>query len=310
MSLKKLILVFTLTLSSLSFAQTLSSSTELLEAVKKNPGDNNLYFQYGISLSREHKDNEAIVVFDKLLTIYPQSSSIYNNLAVIYARQKNFDKTEELLKSAIKYSPNTDTAYENIADLYSKLSALNYQKAYEISNSSILVSKIDGLNKVLELNKETLVENKNVKTTIPVEKLPVSNSIAIVKAEPKALENKIESKTVVADQSSLELQEITKFLNDWKKTWENKDYKNYISFYNYTFSGNTSFKSWIKQRISIMSAQKNIQITLSDIKVEHSNNDVIITFNQKYSSDSFSSVENMQYLIKKIDNQWKFIKKF
>lgn len=300
MSLKKLILVLTLTLSSLSFAQNLSSSTELLEAVKKNPSDNNLYFQYGISLSHEHKDNEAIVVFDKLLTIYPQSSSIYNNLAVIYARQKNFDKTEELLKNAIKYSPNTDTAYENIADLYSKLSALNYQKAYQISNRSILVSKIDGLNKVLELNKETFVENKNVKTIIPVEKLPVSNSIAIFKAEPK---------TVVADQSSLELQEITKFLNDWKKTWENKDYKNYISFYNYTFPENHNFKSWIKQRISIMSAQKNIQITLSDIKIDHSNNDVILTFTQKYTSDSLSSVENMKYLIKKFDNKWKFMKK-
>lgn len=317
MSIKRIFIFFSLLICFSAFSQTLPSSNELLESYKKNPNDNNTYFQYGIALSRENKDTEAIIVFEKLLTTYPQSSALYNNLAVIYARQKNFDKTEELLKNAIKYSPNYDTAYENIADLYAKLSALNYQRAYQISKNNTLLPKIDGLNKVLDVTQtvssnnvgnsnsivSTVIAKSEIKTSLPVT-LPTYNN----EVKPASLLTQANKDSV--NENNINSQEINQFLNAWKKSWEDKDLKTYLSFYDMSFiSGKTNYSQWSQQRTKNIGNQQDIQISLSEIKVNFINNETHVKFIQSYKSKTVSEVDQIDYVVRKINNQWKFIKK-
>lgn len=294
-----------------SFAQAFRSSSELEEAYKNNPGDNNLYFQYGIALSHENNDSEAIAVFDKLLITYPQSSSIYNNLAVIYARQKNFDKTEELLKNAIKFSPNYDTAYENMADLYAKLSALNYQKAYAINKNSSLVSKIDNLNKVLNVPAGAFPVSNKVETSSTSENKSIETKVPV--ALPVALPSYSNPEYVLSQNdsvSSSDKLEIHQFLEKWQTSWENKDIQSYLSFYDSRFSANNmNYSQWVQQRTKNINSQQNIHITLSDINIYLVSDKVHVTFSQTYNSKNVNSVDRVDYIVQKINNQWKFIQK-
>lgn len=307
--IQKIILSLFLCFNISSFAQAFPSSNELEEAYKNNPSDNNLYFQYGIALSHENKDSEAIAVFDKLLVTYPQSSSIYNNLAVIYARQKNFDKTEELLKNAIKFSPNYDTAYENMADLYAKLSALNYQKAYEINKNTSLVSKIDNLNKVLDVPVGAFPVSNKVEQSSKSENKPIETKVSLPVALPSY--SKTESTLAQNDTiSSSDKLEINQFLQQWQHSWENKDIQTYLAFYDTSFiASNMTYEQWVQQRTKNINSQQNIHITLSNININLISNNVHVTFSQTYKSKNVNSVDSVDYVVQKINNQWKFVKK-
>lgn len=314
MSIRQFFYIIVLTLCC-SLAHALPSSSELLDSFKKNPGDNNLYFQYGIALSRENKDSEAIAVFEKLLTTYPQSSSLYNNLAVIYAKQKNFDKTEELLKNAIKYSPNYDTAYENIADLYAKLSALNYQRAYEINKNNALIPKIDNLNKVLDVAPGSFPVSSNTSSDVSVAKSdskPGDNKVLLPVSLP-SYSNNPKPVMMVAEASSIsdsDSAEISSFIKSWQESWQNKDIQSYLSFYDSSFvSSNMNYSQWVQQRTKNISSQQNIRITLSDISIKLIDKQTHVTFIQSYKSKSVSSVDQVDYIVKKVNGQWKFIQK-
>lgn len=307
--IQKIILSFLFCFNISSFAQAFPSSNELEVAYKNNPGDNNLYFQYGIALSHENKDSEAIAVFNKLLVTYPQSSSIYNNLAVIYARQKNFDKTEDLLKNAIKFSPNYDTAYENMADLYAKLSVLNYQKAYEINKNTSLVSKIDNLNKVLDVPVGAFPVSNKVEQSSKSDNKPIETKVSLPVALPSY--SKTESTLAQNDNiSSSDKLEINQFLQQWQHSWENKDIQTYLAFYDSSFiASNMTYEQWVQQRTKNINSQQNIHITLSNININLISNNVHVTFSQTYKSKNVNSVDRVDYVVQKINNQWKFVRK-
>jgi Flp pilus assembly protein TadD len=58
-----------------------------------------------------------------LIEDYPELPEPYNNLAVLYAQQKQFDKARTALEMAIRIHPGYATAYENLGDLHSRLAS-------------------------------------------------------------------------------------------------------------------------------------------------------------------------------------------
>lgn len=291
-------ILITALLSTICYSSFAQNSSELLQSVQKNPDDANLSFQYGISLIKENKNSEAISVFEKLLEKNPQSPSLYNNLAVLYANQQQFDKTEELLKNAIKIAPDYSTAYENLADLYAKLSTVNYQKAYKISENDFLLKRIDGINKVLLLPKDN---NQSDKKVVAPKNNEVANNL------PTSLPNQT-LKSI--DNSNSNTLEITEFLNSWKESWENKDLTQFFSFYDSSFYvDSSSHDEWVKIKSKNISNQKNIHIELYNIETKSLNNEIVVSFVQKYKSRNVHSKDRMSFVIKKVDSHWKFIRK-
>ena len=82
-----------------------------------------------------NKTDEAIAVFTKLTEDYPELPEPYNNLAVLYASQKQYDKARMALEMAIRAHPSYATAYENLGDLYAKLASQAYGKAVQLDES-------------------------------------------------------------------------------------------------------------------------------------------------------------------------------
>ena len=109
---------------------------QALEQVDKylaaKPKDAQGRFLKGIVLTEMNKPNEAIAVFTKLTEDYPELPEPYNNLAVIYAQQKQFDKAKQALEMAIRTHPSYATAHENLGDIYARMASQAYDKALQI----------------------------------------------------------------------------------------------------------------------------------------------------------------------------------
>jgi Flp pilus assembly protein TadD len=113
---------------------------QALEQVDKylagKPKDAQGRFLKGIILTEMNKPNDAIAVFTKLTEDYPELPEPYNNLAVIYAQQKQFDKAKQALEMAIRTHPSYATAHENLGDIYARLASQAYDKALQIDSSN------------------------------------------------------------------------------------------------------------------------------------------------------------------------------
>ena len=66
---------------------------------------------------RGHLD-EAIAKFNEVLVDLPNCVDCYNNLGVVYSRQKDWVKAEESYKKALAIDPKSVDAYNGLANVY------------------------------------------------------------------------------------------------------------------------------------------------------------------------------------------------
>lgn len=104
--------------------------------LNSRPKDAQGRFLKGLILTEMNKPADAIAVFTKLTEDYPELPEPYNNLAVLYAQQKQYDKARTALEMAIRTHPSYAIAYENLGDIYAKLASQAYDKALQIDSSN------------------------------------------------------------------------------------------------------------------------------------------------------------------------------
>src|SRR5882672_10223711 len=91
---------------------------QALERVNKilaaKPRDPQARFLKGLIFTEQGNSREAIDIFSKLTQDYPELPEPYNNLAVIYASQGQYEKARAALEQSIRTHPSYATAYENL----------------------------------------------------------------------------------------------------------------------------------------------------------------------------------------------------
>lgn len=119
-----------------SEVQALLSQGRAADGLKKidtllqaKPNDARLRLQRGIALSQLNRQAEAISVFQKLIETNPDLPGPYNNLAVIYGSQGDYEKARQALELAIRTNPGYATAFQNLGDVYARLAGQAYKKA-------------------------------------------------------------------------------------------------------------------------------------------------------------------------------------
>nr|WP_295075464.1 tetratricopeptide repeat protein [uncultured Roseateles sp.] len=119
-----------------SDAQALLAKGNASEALKKvdqalvaKPNDPRLRLQRGNALAQLKREPEAIAVFQKLIETNPELPGPYNNLAVLYGNQGDFEKARQALELAIRTNPSYATAFQNLGDVYARLAGQAYKKA-------------------------------------------------------------------------------------------------------------------------------------------------------------------------------------
>ncbi len=104
------------------------------------PRDPQMRFLKGVIQSEGGKPTDAIATFSKLTEDFPELPEPYNNLAVLYAGQSQFDKARAALEMAIRTNPSYATAHENLGDVYAKLASQAYSKALQLDATNTAVA--------------------------------------------------------------------------------------------------------------------------------------------------------------------------
>ena len=167
----KLLAVATISLTAMSAiaddiadVQKLLSAGKNPEALQKadqylaaKPKDPMMRFLKGISLSQAGRTTDAINVFVKLTEDYPELPEPFNNLAVLYAQQGQYDKSRNALEMAIRTNPSYATAYENLGDVYAKLASQAYSKALQIDTKSNVAPKLAMIKDLFPRERNSLI---------------------------------------------------------------------------------------------------------------------------------------------------------
>ncbi len=101
-----------------------------------HPKDARARFLKGLILTEQNNPNEAIKIFTALTEDYPELPEPYNNLAVLYASQGQYDKARATLEMAIRTHPSYATAHENLGDIYAKMASQAYDKALQLDKNN------------------------------------------------------------------------------------------------------------------------------------------------------------------------------
>src|SRR6185437_9619051 len=115
------------------FAQALEKDDQYLKAEPRDPQGR---FLKGLILTEQKKTQEAIQVFQGLTEDFPELPDPYNNLAVLYASQGNYEKAKSALELAIHTHPTYATAHENLGDIYAELASRAYDRALQLDKNN------------------------------------------------------------------------------------------------------------------------------------------------------------------------------
>ena len=150
-ALRGLFVVATLS-ASLAYADDYADVSKLLRAGQINeamakadqylagkPRDPQMRFIKGVIQTEAGKTNDAIATFTQVTQDYPELPEPYNNLAVLYAGQGQFDKARGLLDMAVRINPSYATAHENLGDVHARLASQAYEKALQLGGSNSTV---------------------------------------------------------------------------------------------------------------------------------------------------------------------------
>jgi Flp pilus assembly protein TadD len=104
--------------------------------LKSNPKDARARFLKGVILTEQNKAADAISTFAGLTEDYPELPEPYNNLAVLYAQQGQYDKARSALEVAIRTHPSYAMAHENLGDIYAKMASQEYDRALQLEKNN------------------------------------------------------------------------------------------------------------------------------------------------------------------------------
>ena len=269
-ALQLVALIVGLGLAALSYAQSddlqdisrlmkQGQQTQALERVNQylatKPRDAQGRFLKGLILVEQNKVPEAIDVFSKLSQDYPELPEPYNNLAVLYAAQGQYEKARQALEMSIRTHPSYATAYENLGDVYTKLASQAYDKALQLDSGnsaaqtklSLVREMISGTNrpartaartepaKAAEPSKPTVIAAAP-KAAAPEAKpaaepkAPPGSTPAQAKAAPTPAPNPAATK-VPEKGNAANSEDLIKAVRGWAEAWSKKDVDAYLAFY-------------------------------------------------------------------------------
>jgi tetratricopeptide (TPR) repeat protein len=303
---------------------------QALEQVDKylssKPKDAQGRFLKGVILTDMNKLPEATSVFQKLTEDYPELPEPYNNLAVIYAQQKQYEKAKQALEMAIRTHPSYATAHENLGDIYARLATQAYDKALQIdsSNSSAQI-KLATIKDLMSVSGRPGAQRPSTKPAAepkpeakPVEPIaaaepakPVENKPAEAKPDNKpaattpAVTPTAPSKMVVAPAGN-DVADATKAIDSWLAAWSRKDVKGYLSYYAKDFQtpGGEPRASWEAERARRINKPGTIQVGYEKLRVSVDGNTATAKFRQHYKSGALKTGSNKVVVLVRRDGRW------
>jgi Flp pilus assembly protein TadD len=295
-----------------------------LERVDKllagKPRDAQGRFLKGLILTEMNRPNEAIQMFAKLSEDYPELPEPYNNLAVLYASQGQYEKARLALESSIRTHPSYATAHENLGDIYAKLASQAYDKALQLDSSNtgaktnlaMIGELVGGGTRAARADAAKTAEAVPAKLADAGKAgAPAGASKSGVEpkaAEPKAAEPNASGPAAKAGGSQdAEADELLKTVHAWAKAWSRKDVSGYLAHYAKDFKPpkGEARGDWEKGRMQRISAPKKIEIEIGSPKVNiSSDSSASVSFRQIYRSDVVKTSGTKTLVMVNANGKW------
>lgn len=289
---------------------------QLAEAVQKadqflasNPRDARMRFLKGLVLSEQGRPVEATAVFVKLTEDFPELPEPYNNLAVLYGKQGQYDQARRSLEAAIRTNPSYATAYENLGDVYAKLASQAYSKALQIDSGSTakVAPKLSMIRDLFAPKSVALASNTATKSA-PVAPAPVAKPAApavVAAVTPKPVPVEAAPKPAPAKPAAPALADDAQAAAmAWAAAWSRKDLDAYFAAYTPEFNGGQSRKVWENERRARILGKRSIAVALSDFDTKVQGDKAVVRFRQSYRADALKVSSRKKLEMINVSGRW------
>lgn len=298
-------------------------NTQALERINAylatHPKDAQGRFLKGVMLAEQNKTADAIKIFTGLTEDFPELPEPYNNLAVLYASQGQFDKAKTALEMAIQTHPSYATAHENLGDIYAKMASQAYDKALQLDkNNAAAQTKLSLIKEVFSISTkgtrqpvktETAKAPLNVTAALPAPAasradIPAKPSApAAVPPKPVAQPVAPEKAPAKADDTAPVLHAI----NGWAKAWSAQNVSEYLAFYARDFKTpkGESRSAWEQSRKERISRPKSIHVAIIAPKVTFTDaTHARVVFRQVYRAAPLNTTTSKTLSLVKSGDKW------
>lgn len=302
-----------------------------------HPKDAQVRFIKGLILSEQNKTGEAIKVFTSITDDFPELPEPYNNLAVLYASQGQFEKAKTALEMAINTHPSYATAHENLGDIYAKMASQAYNKALQLDKGNTntqaklaLIKEIFSRQAVRAPEKPNAAASSTpavaavaksapaptpapvaapAKTIVQAEpvKPAQATSTPAPAAKPVVEAAKPQSEKSVPDAKSDDNTAVLATVEAWARAWSGKNVPEYLKFYapDLVLVKGESRKNWEQTRRDRISKPKSISVNIlsPDVTLVDATH-AKVTFRQQYRASSFNSETWKTLAMVKSEGKW------
>ena len=316
----------------------LMRSGKLAEAMAKadsylstNPRDPQMRFLKGVIQRDTGKQTEAIVTFSKLSEDYPELPEPYNNLAVLYAGQSQFDKARAALEMAIRTNPSYATAHENLGDVYAKLASQAYNKALQLDGANTAVPPKLALirelfNPAVKVSRSAAPAGVSAMAPTVVAAGPAAPAAALATPTPTATPPAAATPppsmkapavapspatasvptTAPVPAADAPAKEAEASVRAWATAWSAKDMSGYLAAYGKEFNppGNQSRAAWEEERRVRITGKSSINVKLENLTVSVAGAKAVAKFRQDYKASGLSVSSRKTLDLVKSGNKW------
>ena len=290
--------------------------------LKANPKDARGRFLKGLILTEQGKQADAIKIFTGLTEDYPELPEPYNNLAVLYASQGQYDKARAALEMSIRTHPSYATAHENLGDIYAKMASQAYDKALQLDKSNTAAqTKLEMIKELFSSGARGTgkpAAGKSTSTIVatakpaplapppaaaPASPPPVATATPAAPATPPAVKPVEPAKSAAAPADS----DVLKVVNHWAKVWSDNDVAGYLACYAPDFQtpGGEPRADWEAARKARIAKPKKIDVRVESPKVKFTDsNRVAVTFRQSYRSSNLKVASTKTLILVKAGDRW------
>jgi tetratricopeptide (TPR) repeat protein len=281
------------------------------QVLAAKPKDAQARFMKGLILTEMNRHNDAIAVFTKLTEDYPELPEPYNNLAVLYAQQRQFEKAKNALEMAIRTHPSYATAHENLGDIYARMASQAYDKALQIDSSNASAqSKLAMIRDLMSVaaRPATLASrNATGKVQVPSASVAKAEVTPVAKPEPVPVAKSEPAPTIETKPAATSGKpEVEKAIRDWATAWSKKDVKAYLAAYASDFQtpGGEARSAWEAERTRRINKAEPIQVSVENILVTVEGDRATAKFRQHYKSGKLKTSATKAMVMVRRDGKW------
>ncbi len=268
--------------------------------LKHEPGERQMRFLKGVLLAEKKQFSGAIKVFRKLSSDFPDLPEPYNNLAVLYAGQGDYEKARDALLLAINTHPSYATAHENLGDIYAKMAGVAYDKALSIDTSNTTAKH------KLALIDELFIGAAG--SVVPVVSAPEPVAEPATSTALAEAAKTLQPKPVIAAPPAANSDAVLASVNAWAADWARQDVDAYLSHYVAGFRPNNGMSNsqWQQQRRDRLTRPKFIQVKISSPTVRAGIGGAVrVQFIQRYQSNTYTGTARKRLTLKNTPQGWK-----